>query len=555
MPAGAWPAAAAATSAPLSAAVRAAMRTLGGLLHRAHRPHSTTSTTTAASDAAAAAASSTSSSSSSHTLHDYNRLLAAFAQDGDGDAALRVLRRMRLSSPACAPTAVSYTSAMSALAKAGRPADAASLFDDMLANGVTPDRAAFSLLLHVYSSHLHLPGAAHSVLLWMTRLGLPPTPIDYTDLIFSFCSAGRLADALQLLDEMRALNYPLTPHTFAPILKVFCDNADIQAAEELISSMRWSGCLPDVVIYNIYIQGLCKMGYFDAVEQVIDESSQNGWVPDAVTYSTYVAGLCRFGFIEEALRRLEIMVAKGLQLTVVGLNILLDYVAQDLDMWAGKEVLERCQELGFVVDVVTYNTVMDHFSKKGKWLRVLKLFTDLLKKPIPPNVQTYNILVSCLCRAGKFQFAKFVFSSKGFVADTVTCNILIHEFYEAGKEGELDFLFADVNAGKISPDTITYNTLVDCLFRSGRRSEAANFVRHIDDGYPTEPVAHLTYWLVRSGNIREALRLFDDMQIKGLVLDSRIYANVIKAFCRRGPAECSDMSQLCSVLDRMLGIG
>ncbi|CAN6241386.1 unnamed protein product [Urochloa humidicola] len=548
MPAGAWPAAAAATSAPLSAAVRAAMRTLRGLLPRTHRPHSTTTTD---SDAAAAAA----SSSSSHTLQDYNRLLAAFARDGDGDAALRVLRRMRLSSPACAPTAVSYTSVMSALAKAGRPADAASLFDDMLANGVAPDRAAFSLLLHVYSSHLHLPAAAHSVLLWMTRLGLPPTPIDYTDLIFSFCRAGRLADALQLLDEMRALNYPLTPHAFAPILKAFCDNADIQAAEALISSMRWSGCLPDVVIYNIYIQGLCKMGHFDAVEQVIDESSQNGWVPDAVTYSTYVAGLCRFGYIEEALQQLEIMVAKGLQLTVVGLNILLDYVAQDLDMWAGKEVLERCQELGFVVDVVTYNTVMDHFSKKGKWLRVLKLFTDLLKKPIIPNVQTYNILVSCLCRAGKFQFVKFVFSSKGFVADTVTCNILIHEFYEAGKEGELGFLFADVNAGKIFPDTITYNTLVDCLFRSGRRSEAVNFVRHIDDGYPTEPVAHLTYWLVRSGNIREALRLFDEMQIKGLVLDSSIYANVIKAFCRKGPTECSDMSQLCSVLDRMLGIG
>ncbi|KAF8769267.1 hypothetical protein HU200_006779 [Digitaria exilis] len=539
MSAGAWPAAAAATSAPLSAAVRAAMRTLGGLLPRAHRPHSTTAAP----------------SPPSHTLHDYNRLLAAFAQDGDGDAALRVLRRMRLSSPACPPTAVSYTAAMSALAKGGRPADAASLFDDMLANGVAPDRAAFSLLLHVYSSHLHLPAAAHSVLLWMTRLGLPPNPIDYTDLIFSFCRAGRLADALQLLDEMRALNYPLTPHTFAPIIKEFCDNGDIQAAEALISSMHCSGCLPDVVIYNIYIHGLCKMGYFDAVEQVIGESVRNGWVPDAVTYSTYVAGLCQFGCLEEAFRLLEIIVEKGLQLTVVGLNILLDYVAQDLDMWAGREVLERCQELGFVVDVVTYNTVMDHFSKKGKWLRVLKLFTDLLKKPITPNAQTCNIFVSCLCRAGKFQFAKFVFSSKGFVADTVTCNILIHEFYEAGKEGELGFLFADVNTGKIAPDTITYNTLVDCLFRSGRRLEAANFVRHIDDGYPSEPVAHLTYWLVRSGNTREALRLFDDIQIKGLVLDSKIFANVIKAFCGKGRTECSEMSQLCSVLDRMLGIG
>lgn len=320
--------------------------------------------------------------------------------------------------------------------------------------------------------------------------------------------------------------------------------------------MRLSGCHPDVVIYNIYIHGLCKVGDFDAVERIIEESSRNGWVPDAVTYSTFIAGLCRSGYVEDAFRQLEIMVAKGLQLTVVGLNILLDYAGQDLDMWVSKEVLERCEELGFEVDVVTYNTVMDHFCKKMKWLRVLKLFTDLLKKPITPNVQTYNILISCLCRAGKFQLAEFVFSCNGFVADTVTCNILIHEFYGAGKEGELGFLFSDVNAGKIAPDTITYNTLVDCFFRSGKRSEAANLVRHTDDGYPAEPVAHLAYWLFRSGNDREALRLFDDILAKGVPLDSRVFANVIKAFCRRGPVvECRDMTQLCSVLDRLLGIG
>ncbi|KAL5214226.1 hypothetical protein ABZP36_003378 [Zizania latifolia] len=461
---------------------------------------------------------------------------------------------MRHSSPACSPTTSSYASAMSALANAGRPADAAALFVDMLADGVEPNRAAFSLLLHIYSSHLDLPSAAHSVLIWMSRLGLPPTPSDYTDLIFSFCRAGRLPDALQLLDEMRALNYPLTPHIYAPILQAYCANADIQAADALISSMRFSGCQPDV-IYNIYIHGLCKVGDFDAVQRIIDESGRNGWVPDAVTYSTYIAGLCQFGYVEEAFQQLEIMVTKGLQLKVVALNILIDHVARDLDMWVGKEVLERCEELGFVVDVVTYNTVMNHFCKKRKWLRALKLFTDLLKRPITPNVQTYNIFISCLCRAGKFQFAKFVFSSKGFVADTVTCSILIHAFYEAGKEDELGFLFTDVSAGKIVPDTITYNTLVDCLFRSGRRSEAVNLVRHIDDGYPVEPVAHLAYWLVRCGNIREALRLFDEMLVKGLTLDSRIFANVIKAFCRKGPGECTEMLQLCSVLDRMLGIG
>ena len=69
-----------------------------------------------------------------------------------------------------------------------------------------------------------------------------------------------------------------------------------------------------------------------------------------MTYSTYIAGLCESRNIEDAFRQLDIMVAKGLQLTVIGLNILLDYAAKDVDMWVAKVVLERCEELGFEVD-------------------------------------------------------------------------------------------------------------------------------------------------------------------------------------------------------------
>uniref|UniRef100_A0A8R7TPT5 Pentatricopeptide repeat-containing protein n=1 Tax=Triticum urartu TaxID=4572 RepID=A0A8R7TPT5_TRIUA len=130
------------------------------------------------------------------------------------------------------------------------------------------------------------------------------------------------------------------------------------------------------------------------------------------------------------------MVAKGLQLTMLGLNILLDYAEKDLDTLVAKEVLEQCEELGFEVDVVTYNAVMVHFSKMMKWLYFIRLFMDLLKKPITPNAQTYNILISSLCRASNFQLAKFMFSCNGFVADNMTYNILIHEFYDAGKEGK-----------------------------------------------------------------------------------------------------------------------
>jgi hypothetical protein len=36
-------------------------------------------------------------------------------------------------------------------------------------------------------------------------------------------------------------------------------------------------------------------------------------------------------------------------------------------------------------------------------------------------------------------------------------------------------------------------------------------------------------------------------------LDRRVFANVVKAFCKNGPMECTDMTRLCSVLIGCLG--
>ena len=109
-------------------------------------------------------------------------------------------------------------------------------------------------------------------------------------------------------------------------------------------------------------------------------------------------------------------------------------------------------------------------------------------------------------------------------------------------------MFFDVDVGEFAPDIITYNTLVDCLFRSGRRPEAANLVRHIDDGYSADPIAHLAYRLARSGNVREALSLFDDMLAKGVALDAKVFTSVIKAFCKKRSSGVHryDIAVLCA---------
>lgn len=383
--------------------------------------------------------------------------------------------------------------------------------------------------------------------------GCEPNVVTYSTLIAGLCKAGRIDDALNLFDQMLQRGCAPNEHTYAPILRACCSEGRIQEAKELIESMSSHNCQPDVVIYNILVYGLCKIGDFDEVERVIDASKRNGWEPDAITYSTYIAGLCHAGKAQKALWQLDGMIQKGLKPTSIGLNILLEGIGREMNISTSRVLLEMCGELGFDVDIISYNTVMNQLREMGRWVDVLTLFVDLFKKGLQADSHTFNILIFSLCKAGEYRMVRSVFKFKGFVPDVFTSDILLREFYMSGEVRELSFVLGYLDKCDIVPNMFFYGTIVDCLCRSGRIFEAVNFVRNVENGYPTDPVSRLTYWLVRMGRVGDVLMLIEEMLKKGLVLESRIFDQMITAFCHKGFCGTAEVSKVEFLLDRMLG--
>ncbi|XP_078150740.1 uncharacterized protein LOC144546074 [Carex rostrata] len=484
-------------------------------------------------------------------VYDYHKLMQVFSQCNDCDSVIRVLRRMKNTN--CSPDVYCYTAAMKSLASCSRPWDAIAMFHEMIDSGVTPTLYCYTLLIKIYSCHLQQFDSAFAVLNLMSDQGCEPNVVTYSTLITGLCKAGRIEDALNLFDDMLQRGCFPNAHTYAPILRAFCSEGRIQEAKELIESMSTNGCQPDVVIYNILVYGLCKIGDFDEVERVISASKENGWEPDAVTYSTYIAGLCHAGEAQEALWQLEGMVQKGFKPTTIGLNILLEGIGREMNVSTSRVLLETCGYLGFDVDIVSYNTVMSQLCDMERWVDVLNLFVDLFKKGLQPDTYTFNILILCLCKEGDFGMVKSVCKFNGFVPDLVTCDILLREFYVSREVRELKFVFDYLKRGDIVPNMLFYGTIVDCLCKSGRIFEAVTLVRDIDNGYPAYPVSRLTYWLVRMQKIGDVVMLIEEMLKKGLVLESRIFNQMIRAFCRKGFCGTTNISQVEYLLDRMLG--
>ncbi|KAG6509178.1 hypothetical protein ZIOFF_034569 [Zingiber officinale] len=454
----------------------------------------------------------------------YNLLMKAFSCAGNLHEVLRLFRDMKEAK--CDPDIFCYTTVLDALLAANRSEDAEKVFDEMIKSGVKLDAGPLTVLVKYYSFYLKRFDSARQIIEWMVQSGCDPDVVTYSTLIAGLCRAGMVEEAWNVMDQMLLGNCAPNAHSYTPFLQAYCSQGKVEAAMRLMEAMRSLGCPPDAVAYNILINGLCKHGYFDQVAHILESDVSYGWEPDAVTYNTYISGLCKAGMADAAFKQLEIMLEKKLCPTVVTLNIVLDNICRESSVWEGNHLLERSLELGIYIDVVSYNTIMSRLCEIGKfsWVLklftdmlkkeqdllerslelgiyidvvsyntimsrlceigkfswVLKLFTDMLKKGIRPDTETFNIVIHCLCKAGKYMTAKYIFVSNGFVADIVTCNILIHEFYRAGKIDELQNLFAVMNMVNIKPDKITNSTIVDGLCRNRKFVEAINFVRSVE---------------------------------------------------------------------------
>ncbi|KAF0922927.1 hypothetical protein E2562_002164 [Oryza meyeriana var. granulata] len=489
--------------------------------------------------------------------YDYNRLMCAHAELGDGggaDRALHLLDEMR-GLLRRRPDAACFTTAAAALSSVARPGAALAVLDAMAADGVAPDATACTVLVGVYACRLQLFDAAYEVVRWMVANGVAPDVVTYSTLISGLCGARQVAEALGVLDLMLEEGCQPNAHTYTPIMHAYCMSGRIHEAKRLLNTMIASGCAPSTVTYNVLVEALCKVGAFKEVDTLLEESSAKGWTPDAITYSSYMDGLCKAGRIDKSFALVDKMLSNGLQPNEVTLNILLDGICRSSTAWAAKCLLECSSEFGWDASVVNYNTVMRRLCDERRWLSVVKLFTDMAKKGIAPNSWTFNIVIHGLCKLGRLHKALCLLESEDFVATVITYNTLIRHCSVTGKANEVCLLLHQMIKEGIACNDITYSLVIDCLCREEKFLLAlCCFYRSLEDNFFPSAFLSIVRGLIVGGMLSELHTLIGCVLGQGFIIEVCIYQELIKAFCKKGYCQSVEMYKMCHILERMLSL-
>ncbi|KAG4922081.1 hypothetical protein JHK86_050894 [Glycine max] len=156
--------------------------------------------------------------------------------------------------------------------------------------------------------------------------------------------------------------------SFNTLLDAFVESHQWARAENFFKYFEAASVTPNVETYNVLLKVLCKKGEFEKGRGLPTWMWGAGMSPDKITYRTLIGGVAKSG-----------------------------------DLGFALEVFDEMRERGVELDVVCYNMIIDGFFKRGYFVKAGEMWERLLREEsVFPSVVSYNVMISGLCRCGRF---------------------------------------------------------------------------------------------------------------------------------------------------------
>ena len=364
----------------------------------------------------------------------FNTVLKGFQEDPAGAMAFWEQEISTPSSdapPRLEPNTRSYNTILLALARSGLHTECLAILRLMQneTTAVVPDRITYNTVLHSYASSLddEAPVLAEHLLEEMIqsseeqcertgmRQGVAPDVISYNTVLTCWAQRGQAEKAQVWLDRLRnEAHLRADVYSYTILMQAWAEQGGVDQALQLLADMQSqpsAHAFPNKITYTALVNALCQKGRMEEANDVVRQMWKSAYEtqPDVVTYSALLEGWARVA----QKRPFDAMNAVG--------NIL-------------REMQQRSNR-GVAPNDVTYTLALKVLAKTGKTHAASRAH-ELVESMENPKLFHYNSLLNVYSKSDR--------------KDKISCCIKV--WNDMKKTG-----------GSISPDRMTYNTLLSTL--------------------------------------------------------------------------------------------
>lgn len=439
----------------------------------------------------------------------------------------------------------------------------------------------YMTVLNIYVKNKDWRGAV-KLLDRMEADGTPPDNLVLNHVLGLCVSLGQVDAVESLLPRFKGVMDVVSCNI---LLKGFTQRAQLQRADKLLAKMISDGPPPNLITFNTIMD--CAVRALQAVVgnnertaavtsskggspcgaslqftalarrpwELLEQLSHLGLQPDRYTCSTLVKGMhlagCSSVEIDRAVALLQRVGPVALQcgsssgggsgctnarLVEVLFNTLLDACVTVRDLDRMGEIFQMMQEFKVGVSAVTFGTLIKAFGQAGRLSRCHEVWEDMRNSGIKPTIVTFGCYMDACIRNEDLTGASELFEvmqRRGVRPNAVVYTSLIRGYAQAKQPRKALELYRQMRGEGIEATCVTFNSILDVVAR--QLSTPAVLEEVMDDMREAniEPDV-VTYSILlkascSTGNIKNAVSLFQQIRSHGLVFDQVAFNTLLQA--------------------------
>lgn len=445
----------------------------------------------------------------------YNTMIKAYLQIEDFAKAKSLVSEMKVGG--LQPNRVTFNELVNGLVSkdAGnvlRRSEIWALIREMTEAGVGPNQVTCSILL----KNLNASSKEEDIMATMELMEAVEEPMDevlLSSVVEACVRIGKPELLLAKLKKVDSFNVTVNgSHTFGSLIKAYGHAKDMESVWRCWKDMRSRNIRPTSITLGCMVEAVVNKGDIERALGLIHEIKEDARCHDALNSVIYCSVLKGFAR-EKKLQR----------------------------VW---QVYEEMLSSNIDLSIVTYNTLLDACARCGRMDRVPSIFEDMESKGIQPNLITYSTALKGHCNVGDvrqaFSIMEKVRTDGKLKPDEIMYNSLLDGCAQNGLVEEGLELLKQMAGDHVTPSNFTLSLLVKLMSRAKRLDCAFNIVEETATKYHLQPNVHVYTNLIQAcvvnRKLPRAMTTFQTMIQMKIQPESRTYALLVRTSLASGGA-------------------
>ncbi|BBN07378.1 protein MpPPR_33 [Marchantia polymorpha subsp. ruderalis] len=302
-------------------------------------------------------------------------------------------------------------------------------------------------------------------------------------------------------------------------------------------------------MYHALVQCLLQKRHWAGVETILYEmGSKENCLPDGALYRKMIKTASDAGNSKLANKWLQKMLQSGLVPILPTWNLVLAAFARDGRFAEVFSVYEQLKDHDRPADRITYCALLSACRNAGRVHEAREIVAQMKSRGMQPNRIVYSVLVDLYGKAGMPDSATATFremEKAGYEPDQVAYNTLIHAYARAGWIEDANDAFdrAIKLGGHIDP--VIFSTMINMYANVGSVETARDLLEAMKEFQFEKKHYQYAYSILinaytRVGQLREPIKLFEEMQAAGYPVNDRIYTTMLNVYFKVGRHRCAE---------------